>query len=65
MSLELDHESDHGHGVATFTVTLVVVVLSACSVALRLASRLYLRQAVKIRDYLIVLAWVSRVVSRP
>ncbi|GBF61446.1 L-fucose-proton symporter [Trichophyton mentagrophytes] len=59
MALELDHESNHGHGVAMFTVTLVVVVLSACSVTLRLASRLYLRQAVKIRDYLIVLAWIT------
>lgn len=60
MAMELDRESDHDHGMAMFIVTLVVVVLSACSVALRLASRLYLRQAVKIRDYMIVLAWVSR-----
>ncbi|KAF3491986.1 uncharacterized protein GIQ15_01503 [Arthroderma uncinatum] len=57
MDSGIDHE--HGHGRRTiFAVTLLMVVLSAGSVGLRLASRLYMRQAVRVRDYLIVLAWI-------
>ncbi|EFQ98837.1 hypothetical protein MGYG_01852 [Nannizzia gypsea CBS 118893] len=57
MDVELDH--GHGHGMVAFVVTLLMVVLSGVSVALRLASRFYLRQAVNRRDCLIVVAWIT------
>lgn len=60
MAQGLDHGPEQGWRTVIFVVTLLMVILSAGSVAFRLASRLYvMRQAVKIHDYLIVLAWVS------
>ncbi|KAM5469765.1 hypothetical protein MauCBS54593_004319 [Microsporum audouinii] len=60
MAHGLDHGPEQGWRTVIFVVTLLMVILSAGSVAFRLASRLYvMRQAVKIHDYLIVLAWMT------